>query len=221
MTGGWWVTNYLEGGGPAFLLSHVFWVVLSIVLHELAHGWAAIRAGDETPILTGHMTWNPAVHMGTFGLVVFALVGLAFGAMPVNPRRFRGRYDDAKVAFAGPQMNFLLAIVSSVALALWIAFGGGIASEAVYGKIQMFFFIGASLNFALGIFNLIPVEPLDGATVLARFSRTYRNLFTGEQARNISMMLFIVVFIFAGRHGWNAAEYLTITLRDTIVGWVE
>lgn len=202
------------------MLSHIFWVILSIVLHELAHGWTAIRSGDDTPIATGHMTWNPAVHMGTFGLIVFALTGFVFGSMPTNPRRFRGRYDDAKVAFAGPEMNFILAFGSAIALAFWVRFGGDLVQEAAYSKISDFFWIGAWLNFVLALFNLIPVEPLDGATVLARFSRTYRNLFMGENARNISMMLFIVVFLFAGKPISQFAVRLTNAVSEMILGWI-
>jgi len=60
----WWVIQVLDSFGPAFLASWIVWVIGSITLHELAHGWAAIWQGDRTPVLTGHMTWNPLVHMG-------------------------------------------------------------------------------------------------------------------------------------------------------------
>jgi hypothetical protein len=101
------------------------WVIGSIVLHELAHGWAAIRLGDTTPRDLGHMTWNPLVHMGGFSLVVFAVIGIAWGMMPVDPSRLRGRYGDALVALAGPAMNIVLAAVSfAVWLVLWLWLGG-------------------------------------------------------------------------------------------------
>jgi Zn-dependent protease len=219
MFSSWWVTDALEGGGLAYLLSHVLWVIASIVIHELAHGVTAIRCGDDTPIVTGHMTWNPAVHMGTFGLVMFALFGFAFGAMPVNPRRFRGRYDDAKVAFAGPQANLALALIACVALAAWTVFATE-TDEVFHTNVTRFFLIGASLNFALGVFNLIPVEPLDGSTILARFSTTYRNLFTGERARGMSLMLFILVFAYVSGDVWNLAHQLTGTVTRTIISWI-
>ena len=103
----WWVIEAWEQS-PVLLGSWVFWVFFSITLHELGHGWAAMRVGDQTPRLTGHMTWNPIVHMGPVSLVLFALLGLCWGAMPVDPSRFRGKHADAKVAFAGPMMNFSL-----------------------------------------------------------------------------------------------------------------
>ncbi|MBT5381502.1 MAG: site-2 protease family protein, partial [Phycisphaerae bacterium] len=91
-------------------MSWIFWVLLSITLHELAHGWAAIWEGDKTPIETGHMSANPVVHMGRFSLIVFALIGFAWGLMPVRPWRFRhGRLGEAIVAIAGPAMNLALA----------------------------------------------------------------------------------------------------------------
>ena len=58
----WWVAELLRDS-PMLLASWVVWVIGSIVLHELAHGWAAIRQGDDTPRALGHMTWNPIVHM--------------------------------------------------------------------------------------------------------------------------------------------------------------
>ena len=94
-------------------------VIISIVLHELAHGWAAIWQGDDTPRIAGHMTPDPMVHMGGMSLLMLALVGMAFGAMPVNPRNFRSRYGDALVSAAGPAMNFLLAMVAQIILGVW------------------------------------------------------------------------------------------------------
>lgn len=115
----WWVSAYWEAD-PALLVSWVFWVIVSIVLHELAHGWVAIRLGDRTPIETGRMTWNPLVHMGQTSLIVFALVGIAWGMMPVNPSSLRGRYGDAWVSLAGPAMNLALALVLIVLGGIWL-----------------------------------------------------------------------------------------------------
>ena len=78
-----------DSGGLAAVLGWVFWVIFSICLHELAHGWAAIWQGDRTPRETGHMTMNPMVHMGGASLIVFALVGIAWGLMPTDPSRYR------------------------------------------------------------------------------------------------------------------------------------
>ena len=88
---GWWMSDMWQNGQSVELVSWVWWVIFSICLHELGHGVAAIWEGDDTPIRTGHMTWNPLVHMGGMSLLIFALVGFAWGLMPVNPGNFRHR----------------------------------------------------------------------------------------------------------------------------------
>ena len=166
----WWVSNYLERpDGLIWLTAIVFWVIGSIVLHELAHGWAATAFGDPTPRLTGHLTWNPLVHMGVPSLVMFALVGVAWGAMPVDPTRMRGRYAAALVSAAGPAMNFVLAALSTLCLGVWTGITGhgllgtaGLAPHIVE-NFTTFFFVGASYNVVLMLFNLLPIPPLDGS----------------------------------------------------------
>lgn len=191
----WWVAD-LMARNPALLVSWVVWVIGSIVLHELAHGWAAIRLGDRTPIELGHMTWNPLVHMGGLSLLMFALVGIAWGVMPVNPHRLRGRHAEAVVAAAGPAMNLGLAIVAVVGSALWLAYAGAV-SDPLKSNVLGFFQIGAFLNLVLLAFNLLPVPPLDGSRILADFSRRYRELIESPNAAMISMLIFIFVFITA------------------------
>ena len=85
----WWVHAAYYQGGWSYVAAWVFWVLFSISLHELAHGWAALWQGDQTPRELGHMTWNPWVHMGPWSLGMFALIGIAWGLMPVQPARFR------------------------------------------------------------------------------------------------------------------------------------
>ena len=93
---GWWVSDVLDGlaNGKVVLTSWIVWVAISISLHELGHGWMAIRCGDRTPIDTQHMTINPFVHIPPMAWIMFALFGFTWGLMPVNPSRFRGRYDE-------------------------------------------------------------------------------------------------------------------------------
>lgn len=191
---GWWVTDLLASN-PALLVAQVVWVIGSITLHELAHGWAAIREGDDTPRDTGHMTWNPLVHMGGFSLLMFAIVGIAWGMMPVNPARFRrGRTSEIIVAAAGPAMNLALAAISIVAGALWLKYGAG-AGDPLYGNFQIFFIAGGFLNIFLAMFNLLPVPPLDGSRIIAGLSRPYRELISHPNAQLIAMMLFLLLFM--------------------------
>src|SRR4051812_36019683 len=72
---------------PRFFLAVCITVILSITIHELAHGIVAVWRGDDTPIETGHMTLNPAVHMGVISIVCLLLAGISWGSMPVDPSR--------------------------------------------------------------------------------------------------------------------------------------
>ncbi|MBC7834130.1 MAG: site-2 protease family protein [Phycisphaerales bacterium] len=194
----WWVTGALESGGPIWLFSWIFWVICSITLHELAHGWAALRRGDTTPIDTGHMTWNPIVHMGPTSLIMFALLGLAWGAMPIDPTRMRGRFAEAFVAVAGPVMNLLLAAACILVLGPWIVFGEGEIPEPALSNFRKFLIAGAGLNIVLAVFNMLPVPPLDGSRVLANFYRPYERFIDSEQGRIMSLVAFVLVFMFSG-----------------------
>ena len=106
-----WFMNLLNVGGPAMLATWVFWVIFSVVLHELAHGWTAVRCGDRTPIELGHLTWNPVVHMGTSGVLMMALLGVTWGRMPIDPTRRRRWYDEVLVTAAGPLTNLGLSVL--------------------------------------------------------------------------------------------------------------
>ena len=185
-------------------------VVISIVLHELAHGWAAIWQGDDTPRQMGHMTADPMVHMGGFSILMLVLVGMAFGLMPVNPRNFRSRYGDALVSAAGPAMNFLLALLALTALAVWVK-TSGTAPEGPAKNAQFFLQIFGTTNIALGIFNLLPVPPLDGSTVLGNFVPAYRRWL--DSMGNPTWMLFIVFMII-----WNAPpQYNPFSIANNVM----
>lgn len=197
MGSGWWIAELLHSQ-PELLVAWIFWVIFSICLHELAHGWTAIRLGDRTPIETGHMTWNPLVHMGWMSLVMFAVAGIAWGAMPVNPSRMRGKYAEAQVAVAGPLTNLGLAIISMVGGGLWLRFGGGVVGDEWYGYVMTFFFAGAFLNLILAVFNLAPVPPLDGSKILAEFSSGYRQMLHNPQFQMVGILVFMGLFFYAG-----------------------
>ncbi|KAA0216928.1 MAG: site-2 protease family protein [Leptolyngbya sp. PLA3] len=199
---GWWIADYADQFGTAFVVSWLFWVIFSIVLHELSHGWVALALGDDTPRVTGHMTWNPLVHMGGFSLILLALIGIAWGAMPVNPSRFRGRFGDAKVSAAGPAMNLLLAMLSAVSCVVWVIVADRMnVQEPLWGNLARFFWIGAFLNVVLAMFNLIPAPPLDGCRILASFVPAYGRIFESPNGQWFGLGIFLLVF-------WLAADLL-------------
>ena len=191
LAAGFFIEYLFDPASQLFFGCVVVTVIISIVLHELAHGWAAIWQGDDTPQQQGHMTADPMVHMGGTSLLMLVLVGFAFGAMPVNPRNFKDKYGDALVSVAGPAMNFLLALVSLIALGLWLKMGG-IAAEGFARNCQLLLTVFGYFNIALGIFNLLPVPPLDGSTVLGAFVPAYRRW---VDSLGSPMFLFFILFI--------------------------
>lgn len=221
---GWWVADFLRAFGPAFVIAWAFWIIFSICLHELSHGWAAIALGDRTPIESGHMTFNPLVHMGGMSLVAFALIGIAWGAMPINPARLRGRYAEAIVALAGPAMNLVLAGTSLGLLALWLGFiegqwaGGVSLPDAARRNMIYLFRLGLMLNLLLALFNLLPVMPLDGGRVLANLSPEYRRIFEGERGAYIMIAVLVLLFMFAGRVIIPFSFDLAIDIEAKVLG---
>lgn len=192
---GWWVAD-LWAHNRVALVAWITWVVGSICLHELAHGWAAIRLGDRTPIETGHMTANPMVHMGGMSLIVFLLIGIAWGAMPVNPNRLRGRHADAYVAAAGPAMNLLLAIVAVLLAVVCVVLEARTNLGAPAENAYIFFRVGAALNLLLMMFNLLPIPPLDGSRIVASYRPSFREFYSTGQGQAVGLILFAAVFFY-------------------------
>ena len=214
--GSWWVTDLVQSQGPAALVSWIVVVIGSIVLHELAHGWAAIRLGDDTPRWTGHMTWNPVVHLGTMSLVVFALIGIAWGAMPVDPSRLRGRWGAALVALAGPAMNFVLGVIGVVLMVLFARFGGAVA-QPMNDNLAYFFSAMAFLNFVLMIFNLLPVYPLDGGRILGEIHPPFAAFAQSENGQWVMLGGFMLAFFFAKDFIFGAAMFVVELIASPLI----
>ncbi|MBI1373894.1 MAG: site-2 protease family protein [Phycisphaera sp.] len=181
---------------PGIWLGVVVGVTFSIVLHELAHGWAAIWQGDRTPILTGHMTANPIVHMGPVSIILLLTCGIAWGAMPVDPTRFRSKYGDALVAAAGPAMTFLIALVALTGYGLWVRFAGLPDTELMTplaANSQLLLWHLGRLNCVLVVLNLLPIPPLDGSRILANFSPAYAHKIRAVHDPQIFMFALIAI----------------------------
>lgn len=215
----WWAAAMYQQS-PVLLYAWVFWVIVSITLHELGHGWSAIRHGDDTPIHTGHMTPNPLVHMGGFSLVVFALIGIAWGAMPVDPSRLKGRHADAIVAAAGPAMNIGLAATCLLLAALVDAYLPRLAGAEIAGKFYLFFAAGSMLNIALVLFNLVPIPPLDGSRILASFSPAYVRFAASDVGRGVMFISLGVMFFGAGRWLFRGAAAAFTAGFGAVSGWL-
>lgn len=190
----WWVHQYWEYPGPVWLISWVFWVVLSITLHELAHGWAALWQGDETPRRLGRMNANPLTHIPPMAWLMFAIVGITWGLMPTDPSRYRWRRRGRiVVAGAGPAMNILLAIVS-LTLGVLLARYGPQAGDLA-ANLRTFFLVGGMLNLVLAAFNLLPIPPLDGSSILMGLSLRVWRLYQNPQAQMVGLFIVLAIFI--------------------------
>ena len=194
----WWVHDAYQNGGVIYLFSWIFWVIFSIVLHELAHGWAAIACGDNTPRELGHITANPVVHMGWSSLIFFAVAGIAWGLMPTNPSRYRNeRLGRVLVAAAGPMMNVVLAFLSLTGLAVWqwaVGTGRIAPAEQTFTNTVIFLYVGGYLNLILACFNMLPVPPLDGSQVLAGASRRLAAFYQRPEVQMYGLIVVLLIF---------------------------
>ena len=134
-------------------------LMLGIILHEVAHGWAALKRGDPTAAMLGRLTLNPVPHIDPMGLFVFVLTSLT-GPFIVK--------DTMLVSFAGPATNFLLSIGFAVLLRLLIEFFplGEWQGNTVWDFFFLMFQTGVVVNIGLGWLNLMPIPPLDGSKIL-------------------------------------------------------
>lgn len=198
-----------------FVISWILIVVISIVIHELAHGWAAVRLGDDTPIRLGRMTGNPLVHMGPFSLVALVVFGIAWGQMPIDPTRLRGRYAEAQVAFAGPGSNLVLAVVCLVTLGLLMRHDPQPDGQAMR-NLHQFLFAAGSANLLLAAFNLCPVPPLDGSHILANFHHGYARLVGDPSKQGVFLLGFFFVFALFGQ-AWDWAYRIAAAVTGLIV----
>lgn len=210
---GWWVHELWSSGRGTELVSWIFWVIASITLHELAHGWAAIWEGDDTPRVRGHMTANPVVHMGAVSLVIFLVLGIAWGLMPVNPYRFRhGKWGRILVSAAGPVMNLAIALVVLTIL-------GFVWDSAAHdpSTIEIFLLTGGFLNLVLFALNMLPVPPLDGSNILANLSPRIARWYSHPQAQMVGLLLFLALIwsnMFDAAFAW--AHYIAAHYAITI-----
>lgn len=148
-------------------LHFIFWtvmVVFSVCVHELSHVYAALSQGDDTAARRGYLTLNPLKLMGIPSLVALAFIGIAWGAVPVTPHRFRKRYSHAFVSAAGPLANLALAVLFALGTAFAYSRTG---TQEAAGLFTMFFFLGLQVNCMLALLNLLPIPMFDGWEVAA------------------------------------------------------
>jgi len=152
---------------PLSFVFYAFSLLVAITIHEASHAWMADRLGDPTARLQGRVSLNPLVHLDLMGAVFLLIFGFGWGKpVEFDPFNLKNpRKDAAFIALAGPISNMILAVVLSIVLYLLTFF-----------NLYHFFIIGSILivpliimNVTLGLFNLIPIHPLDGFNIVAGF----------------------------------------------------
>ncbi len=178
------------------LVATLFVIMVVLPFHELAHGFAAYKLGDNTAKNQGRLTFNPLHHINYIGAVCLLLVGFGWAEpVPVDPRYFKNpKRDMALVALAGPAANIIAAIVGGFLLKLFrVCVPDEYIAQTWYSAVYYFFFYYSSVNISLAVFNLIPLPPLDGSKILGAFlpHQTYVKMLMNE--RTLSTILIILV----------------------------
>ena len=183
-----------------FLLTTLV-VVFSICLHEFFHAWTALQFGDTTAASRGHLTLNPMKQMGPMSIVIFLILGFAWGAVPVNPSvlRARSRHAPVIVSLAGPATNFGLFLIGFFTFGfLQTRIWNMIENKAVGTTILELFLLLGAYNCFLCIFNLLPVPGLDGWNALTEYFPRLKDP-KSEFAKGITIFLILFLFLTAGR----------------------
>ena len=180
-------------------------LIISVILHEVAHGYMANWLGDPTARLQGRLTLNPLSHIDPMGSIILpAILAISHSPImigyakpvPYNPYNLSGKYDEALVAGAGPATNLALALL----FGLTIRFGGVAMTPQLLTAFATIVFI----NLVLAIFNLIPIPPLDGSKVLSEIlpgglGRAYANFRANFERMGVlsgTLLLLAVFYLF-------------------------
>lgn len=211
----------------------VFLVMISASIHEFGHALMAYRLGDDTAKRAGRLTLNPLAHLDRFGSIVLPLIMGVMGGpifafakpVPYNPNRLRNPVrDEVLVAFAGPATNLLQAGVGALACRLlWDhAFASIYAGGPlywVYTVCSIYVYVNCSLAF----FNLIPLPPLDGSSIVSPLLRgEARNRYYVVQRYSLPILMALLYLVPMVLHLDPLGIYLDATagrLADLLLGW--
>lgn len=170
---------------------------LAVTIHEVSHGYAAYMLGDRTAKDMGRLTLNPFAHIDIFGLL-FLLITQLFGwakPIPVNFSRLRNKkYGPAIVGFAGPFSNFVMAVISAIMLNIIANMGIMDYNRYIFEPITYMLFYSVQINIVLGVFNMIPVLPLDGGRILQSFL-PYRAAYSFARTERYGFFIILLLVI--------------------------
>ena len=178
-------------------------LLIALTVHEFSHGYVAYMLGDDTAKRAGRLTLNPISHIDPIGLLMLFIARIGWAKpVPINPHNFQNyKRDTAITAAAGPAANFTLAILLSVVFNLIKKFDPEImyyASDFTQFWLGMLLY-AILINLALGMFNLIPIPPMDGTKILGGFlsdEEYYKYTAKERQGAQILMIILAVSFVF-------------------------
>ena len=197
-----------------YLVDKIIYVVPAILialsLHEMAHGWASYMLGDPTPKAQGRLSVNPLNHLDLTGTLLLLVAGFGWAKpVQVDSRYYENpKQDMVKVALAGPIMNFFVAFVALFCIGLMEELEVPYNTLSSYVSTLLFYI--AMIDIGLGLFNLIPIPPLDGSKVLFAILPA-KSYFAYMQYEQFGMILLLVFILFGAFDGF------LITARTSII----
>ncbi len=176
-------------------------ILIALTFHEFAHAWVAYKLGDNTPKYQGRINLKPLSHIDPVGFVFLIVAGFGWGKpVQIDPRNFNGKYSlsksEAIVSAAVPIMNFILAFVFLIIYYLLFSVTNIIDELSMQWQLIIYQLIlyTISINIGLGVFNLIPIPPLDGSKILMHFlPYNAKQWFYNNQ--QIFYIIFVVIWI--------------------------
>ena len=192
----------LTSSGTSFIFSTLLTlpgVIIAITFHEFAHAYAADRLGDTTPRNQGRLTLDPRSHIDPFGIILLIFAHIGWGKpVQINPRNFNSNKSmekcEAIVSIAGPLTNFILAIVFTIIYFVLNIFASGFLYTTVGSIIGTMVYATILVNIGLGVFNLIPIHPLDGEKIF-RLVLPYKVKEFLDNNMQTIYMIFMVLWI--------------------------
>jgi Zn-dependent protease len=201
----------------SMIIFNIAILVMSVVIHEVSHGYAALYLGDVTAKYAGRLTLNPIKHIDLFGSIILPFIciilntGLILGwakPVPYNPYNLRNeRWGELLVAIAGPASNIIIAAI----------FGALIRSAGILGLPDPFVELSISvvfINLVLAIFNLIPVPPLDGSKILLALVPAEQTSKVRASFEKYGLILVLFVVFFA----WQLIFPIVLFLASLFTG---
>lgn len=206
-----------------YLLYAVPAIVIGMTVHEFAHGYVSYKLGDDTPLEQGRISLNPFRHIDPWGFLSLLLFGFGWGKpVRVNPYYYRDSKNGMIwTALAGPISNFILAFVS-VFLYYLVVKAGGVYASDVSVSLLRFFSMSAGINLGMGLFNLIPVPPLDGSKILLGIVNEdmYFKILDNERIFSVILILLLVTGMLDGVlvHGVDAFSEVFANISMFLLG---